>query len=366
MDNLTHTLFGATLARTPLGRAGRGATTALIIASNAPDIDFVAAAGGASKYLEWHRSVTHGPIGVAGLAVAVAGLIVAARRINAKWRHPDDAPFVMLVALSLLGALVHVLMDLPTSYGTRLLSPFSWRWFAVDWMPIADVYLIVLLAAGLVLGRASGSAGRRNAAIVMALTAAIYGMRASAHRQALDLAPSLFGPTLPPRCDPGPEPLAWVDSWPKPAPSPPQAGRRCLVEVAAVPTFTSPFAWRIVAQMSNAFELHDINLLDRRLRGADDPASGFWRQVIRYPNIWTPIVEQAAATGLGRVFLDFSRFPAARSATDARGVVTVRFTDVRFVMRSIVADQPAPVVQFFTATIKLDAQGRVLSQQLGR
>jgi len=43
MDNLTHTLFGLTLARTPLGRAGRGTTAALILASSAPDIDIIAA-----------------------------------------------------------------------------------------------------------------------------------------------------------------------------------------------------------------------------------------------------------------------------------------------------------------------------------
>ena len=51
MDNLTHTLFALTLARTPLARAGRGTTAALILASNAPDIDIVATAGGAVKYL---------------------------------------------------------------------------------------------------------------------------------------------------------------------------------------------------------------------------------------------------------------------------------------------------------------------------
>ena len=60
LDNLTHTLFAATLARTPLARAGRGTTAALMLASNAPDIDIVATAGGAVKYLEWHRGPTHG------------------------------------------------------------------------------------------------------------------------------------------------------------------------------------------------------------------------------------------------------------------------------------------------------------------
>jgi hypothetical protein len=58
MDNVTHTLFGLTLARTPLGRVGRGATVALVLASNAPDIDIVSTAGGAVKYRKWHRGLT--------------------------------------------------------------------------------------------------------------------------------------------------------------------------------------------------------------------------------------------------------------------------------------------------------------------
>ena len=58
----------------------------------------------------------------------------------------------MLIAVSIVGVLLHVLMDLPTSYGTRLLSPFDWHWFAVDWMPIIDIYLLMALVIGL-LGR---------------------------------------------------------------------------------------------------------------------------------------------------------------------------------------------------------------------
>ena len=62
MDNLTHSLFGLTLARTPLGRAGRGTTAALLLASNAPDIDIVVTAGGSANYLAYHRGPTHGPL----------------------------------------------------------------------------------------------------------------------------------------------------------------------------------------------------------------------------------------------------------------------------------------------------------------
>ena len=61
-------------------RAGRGTTAALLLASNAPDIDIVTTAGGAVKYLEWHRGLTHGPLGIVGLGVVTAVLVWIGRR----------------------------------------------------------------------------------------------------------------------------------------------------------------------------------------------------------------------------------------------------------------------------------------------
>src|SRR6185503_14264351 len=92
------------------------------------------------------------------------------------------------------------------------------------------------------------------------------------------------------------------------------------------------FSWRIIAQMSNAYEIYQLDLLDARIRSADPSGEAFWRHVRRYPNVWTPAVDQAASSRLGRVFLGFSRFPAARSVVDAEGVATVRWTDMRFVL----------------------------------
>jgi hypothetical protein len=257
-------------------------------------------------------------------------------------------------------------MDVPTSYGTRVLSPFSWRWYALDWLPIVDIYLLMALVAGLFFGRLSESARRRNALITLFIVAVIYGVRGAAHWQALDIAPRLFGPTLPPRCDspPAREPL--LDSWPAPVPSAPAPGRRCLVAIAALPAFTSPFDWRIVAQMSNAYEIHDLNVLDSRFQEPAEISEGFWRQVRRYPNLWTPAVVDAANTRLGQVFLGFSRFPAARSAVDQQGGTTVRFTDVRFVGGAMGNDQPLRRIQLFTATIRFDPGGRLLSSRLGQ
>jgi membrane-bound metal-dependent hydrolase YbcI (DUF457 family) len=378
LDNLTHSLFGATIARTPLGRAGRGTTAALLLASNAPDVDIVATAGGAVKYLEWHRGPTHGPFGVVGLAVVTAALVWAGRRwydrkygstgndIHPPGEHSDNASFAMLVAVSLIGIVLHILMDLPTVYGTRPFSPFSWRWYAVDWMPIVDIYLLAALAIGL-LGKPTPSQARAKATFVLLVMATNYGLRAASHHQALVVAPRLFGPTLPQPCDgPRPDP-ALLESWPAPTPAMRADGRRCLVEMAAMPSFTSPFKWRIIARTSNAYEMHDIDLLDERFRDPDNEDNGDvpWRLTLRYPDIWTPTVQTAAATDVGQVFLGFSRFPAARSAIDKDGVTTVRWTDVRFAGGPLAMDQGGGRSSMFTATVRVGTTGAILAQFLG-
>ena len=369
MDNLTHSLFGATLARTRLARAGRGTMTALILASNAPDIDIVTTAGGAVKYLQWHRGMTHGPLGVVVLGVVAAGLVsIGLPHVDRRWppKNPEPyAPFGMLVAVSMIGVFLHVLMDLPTSYGTRLLSPFDWHWFAVDWMPIVDIYLLLALVIGL-LGTPTAAQKRAKATVVLLLMAVNYGVRGAAHHQALDVAPKLFGPTLPAPCDPPPS-THLLDSWPRAAmPSNPPPGRRCLVEIVAMPSFTSPFAWRIIAQMSNAYEIHDIDLLEKRFRDPDANAAP-WRTTLRYPNVWTPAVTTAAATHLGQVYLGFSRMPAARSAVDSQGLTTVRWTDMRFVGGMPGLDQQRTTRTVpFTATVRIGTDGKILGEALGQ
>src|SRR6185437_5089038 len=131
---------------------------------------------------------THGVIGVVALGVLVPFLVRLGQRIvDRRGRPPGEeaeAPLGMLIAVSIIAVVCHILMDLPTSYGTRLLSPFDWHWFAIDLMPIVDVYLIVIMIAGLLFGASSPEARRRNAAIVLVLMAANYSVRAVARYQA--------------------------------------------------------------------------------------------------------------------------------------------------------------------------------------
>ncbi len=365
MDNLTHTLFAATLARTPLGRAGRGVTTALILASNAPDIDIVTTAGGTLSYLEWHRGPTHGPFGVVGLGLLAAGLVAAGLRILDRRRAAEHASFGMLAAVSIVGVLCHVLMDLPTSYGTRPLSPFSWRWYAWDWMPVIDIYLLGALATGLLWGQYWPGARRRNAAIVLLFLAADYGVRADAHERALAAASRAFGPLLPARCETAPA-RAVIDSWPVEAVDALDPSGRCLIEIAAMPDFISPFRWRLVAHLSNAYEAHDINLLDMRLRQPPTSSEALWRLTLRYPNEWTPTVFQAAATRPAQTFLGFSRFPVVRTTVGADDVTTVSWFDLRFsggaqTTRATDRARDRAAADLFGATVRVSASGAILN-----
>jgi membrane-bound metal-dependent hydrolase YbcI (DUF457 family) len=376
MDNLTHTLFAVTLSRTPLGRAGRGTTTALVLASNAPDIDIVTAMRGSADYLRWHRGPTHGPLGILVLAVVTAAIVWAILRYGSRRRHPaDDEPaatFAMLCVVSAVGVLGHILMDLPTSYGTRLLSPFDWHWFAADLMPIVDVYLVAALFAGLLFGQTSPASRRRNASIVLALMAANYGVRAVARHEAIVLAPRVFGPLMPAPCDPGHTDRPLFVRWPDarleatamtPAPG---GASRCLVDLAAMPTFLSPFKWRIIARLSNAYELHDVDVLDSGLRRAPEVGAAPWRVTMRVPDQWTPMVKAAAGAPLAQTFLGFSRFPAARWAADPRtGDITVRWTDMRFA-GGLTLDQRVGRGNLFSATVRIGADGRLLGEQLGQ
>ena len=82
-------------------------------------------------------------------------------------------------------------------------------------------------------------------------------------------------------------------------------------------------------------------------------------------NQWTAATFAAARTRTAQIFLGFSRFPAARTFADPTGATTVRWTDVRFVggPLSVEATRPA---NLFNVVVRLDADGRVLDERIGR
>lgn len=59
MDNITHSLTGLALSRAGLNRFTPHASWILFLSANAPDCDVLSAFGGALRYLNYHRHLTH-------------------------------------------------------------------------------------------------------------------------------------------------------------------------------------------------------------------------------------------------------------------------------------------------------------------
>lgn len=301
MDNITHTLTGLALSRAGLGRATRGATTALLLASNLPDIDLVASVQGSAAYLEHHRGFTHSLVGAPLLAIGLALLL----RFQLK-----GSRLLPLLLCSLGGIAGHLFMDVWTSYGTRVLSPFDRRWVTWDLVFIVDPYVLTLLAIG-VLWKRTSTSGPRIASVGLGLVLSYVGGRAVLHAQAIDEATA-------------------------------RLSGRSVHRIAALPSAMNPFAWRVLADTGDAYWSGDLDL-----RGRTGPL------VRREKHVEDATVARVRAESeIASLFLDFSPFPWLEVEKTPEGTEVV-WRDLRFERR----DRPT-----FVARVVVGPDGKIRSQ----
>jgi inner membrane protein len=158
VDNLTHSLVAAVMGRMGLKRMSPRAMPAMIIAANLPDIDsFVAGAIGCEPIAE-HRGFTHGPLGIVLMALLAVAIMLGWERL----RPGKEGPIRLggLFVAAYLAALSHPLLDLMNTYGTRVLDPFSNRWFYADTLFIMDPWIWIALILGLELSWRAERRGR--------------------------------------------------------------------------------------------------------------------------------------------------------------------------------------------------------------
>ncbi|MBI3940356.1 MAG: metal-dependent hydrolase [Acidobacteria bacterium] len=181
MDNVTHSLLAVVLAHSGLNRGLDSAdmalaeapapqefrrapahgstapavTMLLIVASNAPDIDAVAALFGRLSYLEHHRGYTHTYWGILLLALVLPLPFLIWNRSVRSAGLSKFNKYGLLLLVALLGTFSHLLVDFTNAYGIRPSRPFSQRWLYGDFIPIIDpwIYLILGSAAFLITSR---------------------------------------------------------------------------------------------------------------------------------------------------------------------------------------------------------------------
>lgn len=313
MDPLTQGLLGATVGQALYARAlGRRALVFGGLVGMTPDLD--TALSGSSPLAEWlwHRGPTHS-LGFAFVAGPALGWLL--------WRW-QGGRLRDWIGLSVLALFTHPLLDVFTTYGTQLLTPFSRQRFALDAVAIVDPLYSLLLAAALAVG------WRRGAATVAARGIAWVALAATT-------AYLLAGQVVNARAE---------------AAARTQLAAEGLrdARVAAYPTLLQlPFR-RLVAH-------------ERLREGGERVRIGWWNALRPQPIVWEtfvaasgPAVEAARGTHEARTFEWFAMGEtAARLETTAEGSV-VEIDDLRYGFPGFPRDG------LWGVRVRLDASGRPL------
>lgn len=377
MDPITHGIAGALIGKGFFSeKHGPTAVFAVTLGSVFPDIDMFADffSNDPLATIRFHRGFTHSFLGLPIFAAALAGLLWWWQR-----RRGQSPPgFWILFAAFAAGIASHILLDVTTSYGTRIWDPLSSHRYAWDWMFILDFTLTALLLLPQVAAwvYANGARPPRRAAIAWIIFAAgTFGVWSLARAMGygfelrsagvilLLLAAFFFLPlwhqagirlTRAQWCRAGfyvtlayvltcatvhGAALARVRAFAR-------QENLTVVNEAAIPLPPNLWHWDGMIRTADGVYHARISLGDPRPPVfaflADSPPSAILSQALALPDV--------------RTYLWFARFPVIRTSTE-NGDGVVEFLDIRFAMRHRTEQEPP-----FTFRVVMDPQGHLLSE----
>ncbi len=337
MDTITHVLTGGVIAKAIDDEKieNWGTLTGLAMGFF-PDSDFVLGLFNRQFYLEYHRDFTHSLLLVPFYAFFFSWLFVKISKRPHFWSFYK-------ISLSVLGS--HVILDLLTSYGTMILSPFFEHRFAWDLVFIIDLVFSGIVFFPLMISIFWKNKARwicRGSLIGLVLYILFCGVQ---HHRAIELTKS-FAKNL----------------------------SEETIQVASLPQPISPFRW------ANYVETHDkvyqgfvdlnlnkpsqpvsrqtefrsnISLLLRTLKSLYQPPGKIHFQP--YQKLQdSPWVEKALATEGVKFYYWFAQFPVVKSVHSTNGKHRVEFMDVRFLIPGF----RLPFVYY----VELDDLGKIRSE----
>ena len=303
------------MARAGFNRRTALATLTMTLAAEANDIDMVGYLKGPTFGFAHHRGITHTFVGVPFVAAAVLLLVWIIEMLRRRFGNqearaarlrkrglPTETRWGLLYALAIFAGLVHILLDFTNNYGVRPFEPFSYRWYAWDTVFIYEPLLYVVLVGGLVLpslfgliNEEVGSKSRKPRGQVGAILGligvlAVWGVRGFEHSKAVS--------ALNARVYQGADPI----------------------RVSAFAYPMNPFHWYGVAETTDFYAQVEV------MSGEVDPLG---QMTVRYKPQPSDAMSAAKQTYLGRVFMDWARFPLLEAEQREDGY-RVQFIDMRF------------------------------------
>lgn len=335
LEPVTHFLTGACLARAGFNRKTALATATMTLAAEAPDIDVVGSFKDPVFGFAHHRGFTHSFLGLLLVQALVVGLIYVIWRVRGrKIKDPNLPPrWGLLFLFAYIAGLTHILLDFTNNYGVRPFWPISEKWYSWDIVFIVEPLLLIFLIGGLVVPglfslindeigvRRKGPAGRLAAVVALLGVIAVWGVRDYEHRRAVNALES--------RTYDGDDPL----------------------RASAFPYWLNPFQWYGVVETRN----FDAEMLVDSSVPDVDPEG---RMEIRRKPEETPVTLAAKKSELGRVYLDWAKYPLVETEQIESGYV-VRFRDLRF-------DYPGQARRgVLGASVELDRDLNVVRESFG-
>ncbi len=146
MDTITHGIAGALIAKAafkgvdlfppePINKR-RVITWVVTLGAIFPDSDVLRDFVSRNQLLmiSWHRSITHSLLCMPVWTVLLAALTL----VICRWRKWESPSYLALCGLWALGILSHIFLDLVTTFGTMIWSPYRWSRPAWDILFILD------------------------------------------------------------------------------------------------------------------------------------------------------------------------------------------------------------------------------------
>ncbi len=363
MDPVTHVAAGALISQVLPGPSRLWSAVAGVTFALLPDIDYFLVYFDRLAFIRHHRGFTHSLLALVLFALLGAGV---GRLIGGpRWVRP-----LLFLGLAVLAS--HLFLDLATSYGTQILSPFSPQRFSLDWLFIIDPYLTVLLLVGYLTTICFSTRSREFSAFFLVAAGAYVLLCGFYHQQALNLARQVFR-------QPAATAPAGNPKRPHPLTLPGQALAPEPLAVAALPQPFSCRRWQLVAASNGEVQqgfvlLPYLALLESR--PAAPPATrlavttgcrvqngGYQRPREMQVQVWTglPAPDLSAHPEAWKIldqYLEFARFPLLRRLEPRGDGDLLEWLDLRFSIPG--RDFP------FVLQLQLDAAGKVQHWSLGR
>ncbi|GAB6181695.1 metal-dependent hydrolase [Desulfotomaculum defluvii] len=280
---------------------------AAVAGSQIPDLDIIYRLKSELAYLEVHRGFSHS---FPALFIIPLLIMVILRLFFPRL----SKPLILVVAFT--STLLHIFLDLLTSYGTQFLWPLSDKRLGWDILMIIDPFILLVCALAIVTGKRSSLSPVKIFTTMFVVIGLYILLRTGIHQKGLLMVNGKYD-------------------------------MEKYRSISVLPGFGLN-QWGYILDpydKSKPIIVGHLNILERKVT-----------EEHQYLNDTGPVVDAGAKTPVGRVFIKFARHPLATVKETGTGYL-VSWSDLRYRYQN---HHP------FTAYVRFDKNLKLLGSGLGR